>query len=94
MAMTPSTQEFLSPTETETPNIIKPADTATLVSKVRRATATSTRPPTSPAPTRTKVALSLEMQAGHSDGIAVIGILIVGIIIIPIMLKYKEWRVQ
>jgi hypothetical protein len=91
MAMTPLQDATVTPTRTpRTTNAIKVAVTGT---RTPRATHTATPTQTTvAAPTRARPTLSLEMQAGHTDGIAIIGIFIVAIIIIPIMLKYKEWR--
>jgi len=44
-----------------------------------------------PGPKLRAAAISLEAQAGHSDGILVLGILIFVFIAVPIILRYKNF---
>jgi hypothetical protein len=41
-----------------------------------------------------KAVVSLESQAGHSDGIVVLGILLFVFIAVPIILRYRNLRTQ
>jgi hypothetical protein len=45
-----------------------------------------------PGPKARATALTLESQAGHSDGILVLGILIFIFITVPIIMRYKDLR--
>jgi len=49
-------------------------------------------PTSTPGPKARTIVLSLESQAGHSDGILVLGILIFIFIAVPIMMRYKDLR--
>ncbi len=103
LALAPSEQVLLSPTETlETINptltvthTAKPDLTPTATRPIRKLRPTSTiMQPTrnitaTPVKTRT---VRLDLEAGTSDWIVLIGILIVAIIVVPIFIKRKEWR--
>jgi hypothetical protein len=47
---------------------------------------------TTPGPKIKPTPIPLEAQAGHSDGILILGILIFIFIAVPILLRYKDWR--
>jgi hypothetical protein len=49
-------------------------------------------PTATPGPKARATVLSLESQAGHSDGILVLGILIFIFIAVPIIMRYKDLR--
>lgn len=47
---------------------------------------------TTPEPKIKAPMISLEVQAGNTDMIVILGILIFALIIIPILLHYRDWR--
>lgn len=50
------------------------------------------QPTATPGPKARAAALSLEAQAGHTDGILALGILIFVFIAIPIIMRYRDLR--
>jgi hypothetical protein len=89
MALAPSTQVWLS--ATNTPKMIKLAVTTTRMTRPKPSLTSAQPGAVTATPVKGK-STPLEGQvAGTSDWIAVIGVLIVAIIVIPILIKRKEW---